>query len=375
MNKKSLLWVIPLLTLAVGMNSCNKEEVESYDSDYQVSFYAHDPGLKMKLGKWYEGKFHEYTSPSTPPYLLLVQWNDNKGKEAIDYLLEKNPDIISKLGHYETENVYWISSEKYFESPYFFVSSSYKSTEHETLDSYDMFVLPQIVLQMKDGKSVEAIKKEYGDRMTLDDNQALKGMYLFNCKLTTSRDVLKLASEIHQRDDVEWAEPNAYSNWSTFGIKAVGGEVYDGWTRPQTDRNDPLDTFFRDELHSPCWDDYGKEYKTFFGQLSWNKDTCLVINSTQEFQEAYMGTKELPEVDFENYTLIIGRTWGNDGSYELGDIILRDMASYYELETKMYHHVDKGFFCALIDAYYWRLYPKLKEQRIVLKRTVEDVKD
>ena len=240
MNKKILLWVIPLLTLAVGMNSCNKEEVESYDSDYQVSFYAHDPGLKMKLGKWYEGKFHEYTSPSEPPYLLLVQWNDNKGKEAIDYLLEKNPDIISKLGHYETENVYWISSEKYFESPYFFVSSSYKSTEHETLDSYDMFVLPQIVLQMKDGKSVEAIKKEYGDRMTLDDNQILKGMFLFNCKLTTSRDVLKLASEIHQRDDVEWAEPNAYSNWSTFGIKAVGGEVYDGWTRPQTTpRYDP----------------------------------------------------------------------------------------------------------------------------------------
>lgn len=36
----------------------------------------------------------------------------------------------------------------------------------------------------------------------------LKGMEIFDCNLKTSCEVLQLAEEINQRDDVEWAEPN-----------------------------------------------------------------------------------------------------------------------------------------------------------------------
>ena len=121
-----------------------------------------------------------------------------------------------------------------------------------------------------------------------------------------------------------------------------GGEVYDGWVKPEVDMSDPLAVFFRDELHSPYWDGQGNEIKTFFEQGEWDDKSCLMINSRQEFQDAYMGTKELPDVDFSNYTLIIGRVWGNDTSYKLNSVLLTDMTENYELEIKMLHYVDRS---------------------------------
>ena len=152
-----------------------------------------------------------------------------------------------------------------------------------------------------------------------------------------------------------------------------GGEVYDGWVKPEVDMSDPLAVFFRDELHSPYWDGQGNEIKTFFEQGEWDDKSCLMINSRQEFQDAYMGTKELPNVDFDLYTLVIGRTWGNDSSYKLDKIILRDKGSTYELETQLLHHVNGFAFAAIQTIFYWHLYPKLANKAIIPIRTVTDV--
>ena len=152
-----------------------------------------------------------------------------------------------------------------------------------------------------------------------------------------------------------------------------GGVVYDGYTQQKVDESDPLSVFFGEELHNPYWDGAGKEYKTFFEQGEWNNESILVINSREEFQKAYMGTKDLPNVDFNQYTLIIGRTWGSDGSYMLADIILKDKGANYELETKLNHYVDRAATLAIQIIFYWRLYPKLAQKPIVPKRIVIDV--
>ncbi len=158
-------------------------------------------------------------------------------------------------------------------------------------------------------------------------------------------------------------------------IDAVrGGEIHEGLDKPEADSSDALAMFFLDELHAPYWDSNGNEIKTFFKNGKWDDESCMIINSRQEFQDAYMGTKELPDVDFSNYTLIIGRTWGNDGSYRLDDIILRENADYYELETKLLHNVDGFATMAIVDIFFWRLYPKLVKKNIIPKRTVVDVK-
>ena len=159
------------------------------------------------------------------------------------------------------------------------------------------------------------------------------------------------------------------------GEKERGGFVYEGYTQQEIDESDPLSVFFGEELHNPYWDSYWNEHKTFFEQGQWNDESILVINSQEEFQKAYMGTKELPNVDFDLYTLIIGRTWGNDGSYLLDKIVLRDKGSIYELETHLLHHVNWITTAAIQDIFYWRLYPKLAHKAITPKRIVTDVNE
>lgn len=155
----------------------------------------------------------------------------------------------------------------------------------------------------------------------------------------------------------------------------VDGGIINEWDRPVVDKSDPLAAFFEEELHRPYWDGYGNEFKTFFENGSWDDEICLVFNSREEFQNAYMGSKELPEIDFNQYTLVIGRTWGNDGSYELNNVVLRDLGIAYELETILYRHhdPDRCYIAAITTFFYWRLYPKLSQKNIQIKRTVIDL--
>jgi len=196
--------------------SNDEVKATSYDATYQVSFYQQDPGLKIKQGHWVEEKFIEFTPLSEPPYTLLVKWSDEKGKQAIDYVLEKNSDTMTKLAEIPQKNEYRISSKMYFESPNFFVSSSYKSSEKNWGGGYGIFILPQIIIKMKEGKSIEAIEKDYAHVLTLSkDNMYPEFGVTYECNMFTSREVLQLADDIYQRDDVEWADVNMYGGYIT----------------------------------------------------------------------------------------------------------------------------------------------------------------
>ena len=202
----------------VGMGNGSDFEMkgeEDFDSVYQVKYYTQVPGLNMKQGYWTPDGFIELFPQSTAPYSLLVWWNDEQGKKAIDYILEKNPDVMTKEAYMDSENEYRITSNIYFESPYIYVSSYYKSSEW---NRYSIFVLPQIMLKMKDGKSVETVIKDYADIMTLNKEIELKSLgpyslYLFDCNLKTSRALLELNADIFQRDDVEYSDFNTYGDY------------------------------------------------------------------------------------------------------------------------------------------------------------------
>ena len=202
----------------VGMGNGSDFEMkgeEDFDSVYQVKYYTQVPGLNMKQGYWTPDGFIELFPQSTAPYSLLVWWNDEQGKKAIDYILEKNPDVMTKEAYSDRSNEYRITSDIYFESPYIYVSSYYKTSEW---NSYNIVVLPQIMLKMKDGKSVETIIKDYADIMTLNKEIELKALgpyslYLFDCNVKTSRALLELNVEIYQRDDVEYSDFNTYGDY------------------------------------------------------------------------------------------------------------------------------------------------------------------
>lgn len=154
-------------------------------------------------------------------------------------------------------------------------------------------------------------------------------------------------------------------------IQAVrGGDVEEGGRgRTEVDKSDPLSVFFRGVLQGK-YPIYYHGITDFCTDISY--ESCHVINSREEFEQADKGNQELPDVDFSRYTLIIGRTYGVNGDCKLEDVTLRDKGDFYELETTVRYHVGGSGTQAHVDFYYWRLYPKLEKKDVIVKYTTRE---
>jgi hypothetical protein len=93
------------------------------------------------------------------------------------------------------------------------------------------------------------------------------------------------------------------------------------------------------------------------------EDVCLAINSAEEFRAAVALDIELPEIDFELYTLIVGVYSDSDGRS------IRYHGINIEPERNVLNLVVYNWVGILIDRmihyyYYWGLYPKLPDNPI-----------
>ena len=150
------------------------------------------------------------------------------------------------------------------------------------------------------------------------------------------------------------------------------GVVYNG--HGVAVNSSPLSVFLSEELRLPYWDVKGLGHYTFFSYkvldghiIDYLQDSCIVINSIEEFRLAYHGTKTIPEINFTNNTLLICRTHGSDIS-RLGEVGLSDQGDEYELRYKILHYLDRTSLCVEWPIYYWRLSPKLQKKPIVMIR-------
>ena len=150
------------------------------------------------------------------------------------------------------------------------------------------------------------------------------------------------------------------------------GVVYNG--HGEAVNSSPLSVFLSEELRLPYWDVKGLGHYTFFSYkvldghiIDYLQDSCIGINSIEEFRLAYHGTKTIPEINFTNNTLLICRTHGSDIS-RLGEVGLSDQGDEYELRYKILHYLDRTSLCVEWPIYYWRLSPKLQKKPIVMIR-------
>ena len=215
MKKCFLLWMSAMLMLVVGMSSCSSDDgqvvddmVEVYDPFFKVSYYNQDPGLQCRQNHWVNGHCYEMTPQKEPPYIMLVNWENDKGKAALDYITNKDDGVVLSRHDFDYENMSLIVSNKFILCPYFYISSSYKSSDDSLLENEYIRINCRILLKMKEGQSVEAITRDYADFLELDPNNKLHGVYAFRCTLRFSCQVLQVAEELHLREDVEWAEPD-----------------------------------------------------------------------------------------------------------------------------------------------------------------------
>ncbi len=124
--------------------------------------------------------------------------------------------------------------------------------------------------------------------------------------------------------------------------------------------------FFNSELRELHGYDYYRTSTSFFYKIidsinydgmAIQEDIVYVINSRQELADIYLGGKELPTIDFDKYTLIIGQQIMPYRGFYIAkkELLAGDNGLILNLYTKNDHELIP---CASQNLYFWGLYPK-----------------
>ena len=99
------------------------------------------------------------------------------------------------------------------------------------------------------------------------------------------------------------------------------------------------------------------------------------INSREEFEQAYNGKYELPDIDFSKYTLLVGMVNSLNSGETLGTVRLWDREGNYELQVVINKNVNPTGVYGLIitPLFFWKLYPKFPTSNLTATRIVNEV--
>lgn len=106
--------------------------------------------------------------------------------------------------------------------------------------------------------------------------------------------------------------------------------------------------------------------------LSSEENSCIIINSKEDFEKVYTGKLSLPTIDFSQYTLIIGKVYFSFAGTFIDNMSIRQTDS-----TKATLYINciidtKGAYTAdEIWKYYWTLFPKFHASEINIEISQE----
>lgn len=226
--KKQSLWAAIALMMATALGACSNDdpvEAVAYDEAYQISYYDQPPYAKYKQGYWYTDEngqeiFCGLIPNTQPPYTLLVIPKGEKGMETIDYLTMKNfPNIQNVQQISEVDKHYLITTEKYFESPYLYVSDAYWVEGVDNGGIPIPGIISKMMIHMKNGCDISSVESKYEGMLTnrktheWKENDPQWTYYLFDCNVKNSYEMLQLTEKVYHLDEVEWAEADMYGVW------------------------------------------------------------------------------------------------------------------------------------------------------------------
>ena len=195
-----------LLSIGLAATSCDApSKSESITEIVDVVAFKEYPYADVTQG--------QFIPNTTSPFVLYVKPTSEEGVKALKTMMKFSNAYVTEI-HEIGDGAYLVSTKMYFEGPqYFYVSNSYQTSEFTN----PIFILPQITIKMKDGKDIATVAEKYKDYLTRNENYDLlekSGMYVFDCNLSNSYDVLVLASIVSQLDDVAWVEANSTGSYS-----------------------------------------------------------------------------------------------------------------------------------------------------------------
>lgn len=214
-----------VLTMA-GLCSCSDDdglEPDDYDKAYQIGFFDQPSYAKNKQGYWYTDEqnnkvFYKMIPNTQAPYTLLVIPKGEKGLETIEHLKEKKDYILNIQEVNEIEKHYFVTTNKYFESPNLYVSVPYLP-ERDGNKDHPLHVIPKFCIKIKDGYNINTVEQKYKSVLSQKEVIELKTAsftyYHFDCNKKNSYEVLQLAEEIYHMDAVEWIDVDMYGAFWT----------------------------------------------------------------------------------------------------------------------------------------------------------------
>ena len=159
----------------------------------------------------------------------------------------------------------------------------------------------------------------------------------------------------------------AFLMFLTGALMASCSDDDEGTVIPSLEADEAVTEFFNEALpekgHS----------NSFFCHLDTNihmivpiwENFVYVINNREQLEDFYQGDKELPEIDFRKYTLIIGQQKiGCQENYLVEKrLTADDEGLHLYLHTK---HDSEVKTLAIQLLHYWGLYPKLQQKLVSL---------
>ena len=164
-------------------------------------------GTFAQLGYYYNEEFVELETNDKAPYLVITYNEESRNviesKLADQASIENTNPTCRRI----SKNRYILDSKDYI-SKEDYISEMFYNNNGSIL-----YILPRIILATKEEAALKCILDSYKNVLSLLPDQKLKGQILLSCHLKNAKDVLQLANNLRNRNDVEWCEPDMLCQW------------------------------------------------------------------------------------------------------------------------------------------------------------------
>lgn len=132
---------------------------------------------------------------------------------------------------------------------------------------------------------------------------------------------------------------------------------------PPAAASEEVTAFFK--AHLPESSTNHSEVEFNFSELDFNETECILINSAEEFAAVAPPTAELPAIDFEKYTLVIGQHQMGCPAYRLEEQAVDAESGPDKMTLNLVYSQGNGPIAAVVTTFYvWGLYDKLPSKPI-----------
>lgn len=125
--------------------------------------------------------------------------------------------------------------------------------------------------------------------------------------------------------------------------------------------SEDVSAFFKKHLPSSSYSSPEPSFN--FGKIGFDDKECFLINSMEEFEAVAPPSVELPVIDFERHTLIIGQHWLGSPGFTLVEQAIDSEPD--EMELNLVYRATGGASPTVMTVFYfWGLYAKLPEKTV-----------